>query len=126
MKERLLQEKDIQEDLSGNVAVIRESFDHGLKVAADLTAATDLYSQTRDARLALEQSLVADRLALNLALGLPADAPLQIKLPQSFPTLATDAEAGSRLLAGLQTRPLALSAVSLRYQSQAPTLRSSD
>src|SRR5258706_861747 len=124
MQERLPLEKDIEEGLSGNVAVIRESFDHGLKVAADLTAATDLYSQTRDARLALEQSLVAERLAPNLALALPADAPLAIKLPQTFPTRATDAEAGSRLLAGLETRRLDLVALTLGYQSQESTLRS--
>ncbi len=124
MQERLPLENEIEEGLAGNVAVIRQSLDHGLKVAADLTAATDLYTQTRDARLALEQSLLADRLALNLALGLPADAPLQVKLPQTFPALATDAEAGSRLLAGLETRRLDLVALTLGYQSQESTLRS--
>jgi outer membrane protein TolC len=124
MQERLPLQREIEEGLAANMAVIRQSFDRGLKVAADLTAATDLYTQTRDARLALEQNLVADRLALNLALGLPADAPLQIKLPQAFPTLATDAEAASQLLAGLETRRLDLVALTLGYQSQESTLRS--
>ena len=124
MQERLPLQRDIEEGLAANVAAIRQSFDHGLKVAADLTAVTDLYTQSRDARLALDQTLVADRLALNLALGLPADAPLQIKLPETYPTLETDAEAGSRLLTGLETRRLDLVALTLGYQSQESTLRS--
>ena len=124
MQERLPLEREIEEGLADNLAAIRKSFDHGLKVAADLTAATDLYTQTRDARLALDQALLADRLALNLALGLPPDAPLQIKLPENVPTLATDAGAGSRLLAGLETRRLDLVALTLGYQSQESTLRS--
>ncbi len=124
MQEQLPLQREIEAGLANNVAVIRQSFDHGLKVAADLTAATDLYTQTRNARLALEQALVADRLALNLALGLPADAPLQIKSPEDFPTLETDAGAESRLLAGLETRRLDLVALTLGYQSQESTLRS--
>ena len=124
MQERLPLEREIEAGLAENVTVIRQSFDHGLKVAADLTAATDLYTQSRDARLALEQSLVADRLALNLSLGLPANAPLQIKLPEAAPTLATDADAASRLLRGMETRRLDLVALTLGYQSQESTLRS--
>ncbi len=124
MQEQLPLERGIEQGLADNVTVIRQSLNHGLKVTADLTAATDLYTQTRDARLALEQSLLADRLALNLSLGLAADAPLQIKLPESFPTLGTDAEAGSRLLSGLEKRRLDLVALTLGYQSQESTLRS--
>ncbi len=124
MQERLPLEQEIEAGLAANVAVIRQTFEHRLKVAADLTAATDLYTQVRDARLALEQSLVADRLALNLSLGLPLDAPLQIKMPETFPTLATDDAAASRLLDGLETRRLDLVALTLGYQSQESTLRS--
>ena len=124
MQERLPLEREIEAGLAANVALIRLSFERRLKVAADLTAATDLYTQVRDTRLALEQSLVADRLALKLSLGLPVDAPLQIKMPQTFPTLETDDAAGSRLLAGLETRRLDLVALRLGYQSQESTLRS--
>ena len=124
MQERLPLEREIEAGLAENVTVMRQSFDRGLKVAADLTAATDLYTQSRDARLALEQSLIADRLALNLSLGLPANAPLQIKLPEAAPTLATDADAASRLLRGMETRRLDLVALTLGYQSQESTLRS--
>ena len=124
MQERLPLEREVEAGLAANVVLIRQSFDHRLKVIGDLTIATDLYSQVRDARLALEQSLVADRLALNLSLGLPSDAPLQIKMPETLPTLATDAAAGSRLLAGLESRRLDLVALTLGYQSQESTLRS--
>lgn len=124
MQERLPLEQEIEAGLAANVAVIRQSFEHRLKVAADLTAATDLYTQVRDARLVLEQSLVADRLALKLSLGLPVDAPLQIKMPATLPALATDDAAGSRLLAGLETRRLDLVALTMGYQSQESSLRS--
>jgi outer membrane protein TolC len=124
MQERLPLEREIEAGLAANVDVIRQSFERRLQVAADLTTATDLYTQIRDARLALEQSLVADQLALRLSLGLPADAPLQIKLPASFPELESDAATESRLLAGLETRRLDLVALTLGYQSQESTLRS--
>ncbi len=124
MQEQLPLEREIEQGLADNVAVMRQSLDHGLKTAVDLTGATDLFTQARDARLALEQNLVADRLALNLSLGLAADAPLQIKLPETFPALATDSEAGARLLSGLEKRRLDLVALTLGYQSQESTLRS--
>src|SRR5258706_8943963 len=44
--------KGIEKGLSGNVAVIRESFDHGLKMAAGLTAGNHLYRPNRDAPVA--------------------------------------------------------------------------
>jgi len=54
---------------------------------SDLAAATEAWSTTQDARFALEQELTAQRLALNLALGQPADQPVMLKAGAGFPEL---------------------------------------
>jgi len=124
MQERLPLAREIEDGLSENVTVLREAFSLGHKTTADLTAATDLYTQARDSRLALEQALIGDRLALNMALGLPASTALQIKSPGTFPALEAQADADTTLLADLESRRLDLVALSLGYRSQESTLRS--
>jgi outer membrane protein TolC len=123
-QERLPLAREIEEGLASNVAAVRQAFALGHKLTADLTTATDLYTQARDSRLALEQSLIADRLALNLAMALAADAPLTIKAPETFPALEADAKVGSELLAGIETHRLDLVALTLGYKSQESALRS--
>ena len=124
MQERLPLAREIEDGLTENVTILRQSFLQGHRTTADLTAATDLMTQAQTNRLALEQSLVADRLALNLSLGLPADSPLQIKVPVIFPALEADAAANEALVNGLERHRLDLRALSLGYQSQDATLRS--
>ena len=124
MQARLPLERDIEDGLTANIAAIRQAFALGHKVMADLTSATDLLTQARDSRLALEQSLVADRLALNLTLGRPADMTLDIKSPDALPSLEANANAASILLDGLETRRLDLVALTLGYRSQEAALRS--
>jgi outer membrane protein TolC len=124
MQERLPLAREIEEGLGDNVTALRQAYALGQQTTADLTAAMDLYTGARDVRLALEQALIADQLALNMALGLPAEAPLQIKTPEAFPALEADANASVTLLSGLETRRLDLVALTLGYRSQDFALRS--
>ncbi len=123
MQERLPLAREIEDGLAGNIVALRQAFAQGHQTTADLTVATDLYTQARDARLVLEQDLIADRLALNLSLGFPPDAPLQIRMPEAFPVLETGDDAAAMLLTGLETRRLDLAALVLGYQSSESTLR---
>ena len=124
MQARLPLLREIEDGLAANAAAIRKAFSLGHKVTADLTAATDLLIRARDARFALEQALIADRLALNLTLGIPADATIVIKSPQTLPELESGADAAASLLEGLERRRLDLVALTLGYKSQDYALRS--
>ena len=90
---------------------------------ADLTAATDLLTQARNNRLVLDQSITADRLALNIALAQPVDQTIEIKSAATFPVLADDTRATDELLSGIENRRLDLVALALGYRSQEATLR---
>src|SRR3977135_659155 len=103
LQERLPLAREIEAGLAGTVTAIRQAFALGHKVTAELTAATNLYIQARDSRLALEQNLIADRLALDLSLGLPAEAPLLIRPPETPPATDADTSASTALLAGIET-----------------------
>ena len=124
LQERLPLAREIEAGLAGNVTAIRQAFALGHKVTAELTAATNLYTQARDSRLALEQNLIADRLALDLSLGLPVEAPLLIRAPETLPALEADSGASSALLAGIETHRLDLVALTLGYKSEELALRS--
>jgi outer membrane protein TolC len=87
----------------------------------DLTTATEAWTQAQNNRFALEQQITAERAALNLALGQPADAPMRLKPAPVFPILPADI--APNLLQGLEKRRLDLVALTLGYQSEEATLR---
>ena len=61
-----------------NMEALRQGLAGGNQTISDLTASTDLLTQARNNRLALEQSITADRLALNVALAQPVDHDIEI------------------------------------------------
>lgn len=124
LEQRLPLAREIETGLIDNVAAIRQAFSLGHRITADLTAATDLLSQAQTRRLSLEQSLIADRLQLNLALGQSAESTVHIKVPEDFPALEADTSASAQLLHGLETHRLDLVALRMGYQSQEHALRS--
>ena len=124
MQERLPLAREIEDGLAGNAEALRRAFSLGHKTTADLTTSNDLYTQARGTRLALEQNLIADRLALNMALDLLPGAPLQIKMPDTYPALEAEPDAGDALLVGLETHRLDLVALTLGYRSQESAVRS--
>jgi outer membrane protein, heavy metal efflux system len=123
MRAQLPLAREIEGGLEANIVALRQGLVGGHKTMADLTAATDLLTQARNNRLALEQSITADRLALNIALAQPVDQTIEIKSAATFPLLADDTRATDELLSGIENRRLDLVALALGYRSQEATLR---
>lgn len=122
LEQRLPLAREIEDDLAQNVKLIQRALALGQKTTSDLTFATTAWTQAQADRLTLEQQLNADRTALNVALGQPADAPLRLKSgPVDF-TATTFGDAAS-LLDGLEKRRLDLVALRLGYESEEATLR---
>lgn len=122
LEQRLPLAQANESDLAENVRLLQRAVALGQKTTVDLTTETAVWTQAQADRLALDQQLNADRTALNVALGQPADAPLPLKpAPVGF-FAGTPADA-SRLLEGLEKRRLDLVALRLGYESGEATLR---
>jgi len=116
--------REIENDLADSLALNRKAVELGHKTSTDLTAASEAWRQAQNNRFALEQSITEERLALNLALGLPADHPLRLKPAADFTEPLTTTETTvATLLQGLEKRRLDLVALTLGYQSQEAGLR---
>jgi outer membrane protein TolC len=115
--------RDIEAGLAANITAIRQALARSYKTTGDLTAATDLLTQARNNRLALEQAITVDRLALNIALALPIDQTIEIKPAATFPALAANPGAIDELLTDIEKRRLDLVALAMGYKSQEATLR---
>ncbi|MDB6087274.1 MAG: outer membrane protein TolC [Gammaproteobacteria bacterium] len=113
----------IENGLEANIVALRQGLAGGHKTMGELVTATDLLTQARNTRLALEQAITADRLAINLALAQPVDQDIEIKPGTTFPVLADDTRATDELIAGIENRRLDLVALALGYRSQEATLR---
>ncbi len=112
----------IEADLTDTLAAIKQAATLGHKTAIDITAAGEAWIATQATRLAAEQDYAAERVALNLALGQPAEAEIVLKSAEPFPSLPADTSA-TTLLAGLEKRRLDLVALTLGYESQEANLR---
>jgi outer membrane protein TolC len=121
LDQRLPLAREIEDDLADNVKLTQQAMAHGQKTSLDLTTATEAWTQAQNNRFALEQQITAERAALNLALGQPADAPLRLKPAAVFPVLSADV--APDLLQGLEKRRLDLVALTLGYKSEEATLR---
>jgi outer membrane protein TolC len=123
MRAQLPLARAIEGGLEANIIALRQGLAGGHKTMVDLTGATDLLTQARKNRLTLEQSITADRLALDIALAQPVDYDIQIKPSTTFPVLPDDSRATDELLAGIENRRFDLVALALGYRSQEATLR---
>jgi len=79
LEQRLPLARDIEADLADTLALTQRAVALGQRVAPDLRLAYDNWTQAQNNRFALEQRIVAERAALNLALGQRADLPLRLK-----------------------------------------------
>ena len=122
LEQRVPLAQAIENDLAENVKIIQRAVALGQKTITDLTTATAAWTQAQADRLACDQQLTADRIALNVALGQPADTPLPLKPAPTdfFAAMPTDA---THLLDGLEKRRLDLIALRLGYESEESTLR---
>lgn len=123
LEEQLPLARQTETEMAEALALAKQAHTLGHKTTSDLAAATEAWSAAQDARFALEQDLTAQRLALNLALGQPADAPLKLKPGASFPELPVGADTAATLLDGLEKRRLDLVALTLGYESADASLR---
>ncbi|QYM79650.1 TolC family protein [Horticoccus luteus] len=121
LEQRLPWARDVESDRAEALEETRRAVQQRLSPAPDLTPANDAWRRAQADRLALEQQILVDRSALNLALGQPVDEPLQLHLDDGFPALPENALA--QALDGLPTRRLDLAALKLGYASQEATLR---
>jgi outer membrane protein TolC len=121
LDQRLPLAREIEDDLADNVKLTQQAMENGQKTSMDLTATTEAWTQAQNNRFALEQQMTAERAALNLALGQPADAPLRLKPAAVFSALPADI--APDLLQGLEKRRLDLVALTLGYKSEEATLR---
>lgn len=122
LEQRLPLAREIEDDLAENVKLIQRALALGQKTTSDLTLATSAWTQAQLDRLTFEQQRNADRTALNLALGQPADTPLRLKSGAADFAAAASPPA-SLLLDGLEQRRLDLVALRLGYESEEATLR---
>jgi len=124
LEQRLPLAREIEADLADTLALTRKAAGLGYKTATDLTLAADAWRQAEENRFDLETQLASERATMRLALGLPPDAPLQLKAAADFPELppGTGAAAAS-LLDGMEDRRLDLLALRYGYESEDATLR---
>jgi len=116
--------REMENDLADSLALNRKAVELGHKTSTDLLTASEAWRQAQNNRLSLEQTITEEHLALNLALGLPANHPLRVKTAATFTeSLATAETTAATLLQGLEKRRLDLVALTLGYQSEEAGLR---
>ena len=122
MRARLPLLREIETDLADALAANRQAASLGHKTVGDVTLASEALIAAQTARLTAEQDYIAERAALNVALGQPADTEIALKPAATFPELPPDTSAAT-LLQGLEQRRLDLVALTLGYESQEANLR---
>ncbi len=121
LESRLPLARESEQEEADALALARRAHALGHETTSDLAAVTEAWSAAQDARFALEQELTAGRIALNLGLNQPADAPLRLKAGANPPELSPGA--APVLLEGLEKRRLDLVALALGYESNEASLR---
>lgn len=122
LRTRLPLLRTVEADLTDTLTALKKAAALGHKTAIDVTAAGEAWIAAQTSRLATEQEYLAERAALNLALGQSADAEIVLKPAALFPELPPDTTAAT-LLEGLEKRRLDLVALTLGYESQEASLR---
>ena len=123
LEARLPLAREAEADLAEALAEAKQAHALGHLTTSDLVTKTEAWSAAQDTRFALEQDLVAQKLSLTLALGLPADTPVKLKPGPAFTVPPAWADAPGVLLAGLEQRRLDLVALALGYNSAEASLR---
>lgn len=122
LRARLPLLRSIEADLADSLASIKAAAARGYKTAGDVATTTEAWLSAQTARLSAEQDYLAERAALNLALGQSADTEVLLKPAALFPELPAGTSNAS-LLDGLEKRRLDLVALALGYESQEASLR---
>src|SRR5205814_2330945 len=121
LSQQLEAAREVDRRLAENLAIIQRAFDQHHKTLLDLAAAQAASQDAHAAVLSQEKDLQHQKLALNHALGLPAEQSVTIRdasLPSRLAPPTTQ-----RLLDGLEDRRLDLRALRKGYESQDAMLR---
>ncbi len=123
LESRLPFARENEAELAEALADSKKAYALGHRTLADHAATMEAWSLAQDTRFALEQELTTQRLALNLALGRPADELVKLKAGAPSPQLPAGADRAATLLDGLEKRRLDLVALTLGYESAEAGLR---
>lgn len=114
--------RETENELHDHLAAVTQAVERGDKTIIDRAAAEAAFQQARLTRLTLEQEQQKQRLALNEALGLPAETLIYLQpniVFSPWPTLPSRQE----ITEGVEKRRLDLLALKRGYDSQEETLR---
>jgi cobalt-zinc-cadmium efflux system outer membrane protein len=114
--------REMDRRLLENLDVIRKAVSEGLMTELDLAAAETASNQAHTNLVDLEKQADEERLALNLAIGLPGETETVIQPDTELPN-HLQRPSPEELLAWLEERRLDLIALRYGYQSQDATLR---
>jgi cobalt-zinc-cadmium efflux system outer membrane protein len=114
--------REMDKRLLENLQVIRKAVKEGLKTELDLSAAETASNQAHTNLVNLQKQADEERLALNLAIGLPAEAETTVQQDTKLPDQLTP-PSPDQLLACLEKRRLDLIALRYGYESQEATVR---
>lgn len=122
LQEQIALTRDVDHRLAENAKLLRDSVARHEKTLVDLAAAEAASQDAHTAMLSAERDLRHQRLVLNRAIGLDADAELKIDRSVALPS-RVDIPQPDALLGGLEERRLDLVALRRGYESQEQTLR---
>jgi outer membrane protein TolC len=105
-----------------HLAAVKHAFDLGVATELERAAAASAESDARATLLSLEHEETRERIALNLALGLPASSRPLLRSDIVLPTWER-IPGEEELVKGLEERRLDLVALRLGYESEEATLR---
>lgn len=115
--------KQVEQQASRNVDLVRKAVRRGARTSKDLAAAQATSRKAHQAAIQLDKQVEQQRLRLNSLLGLPGTTAVtlmpDIRLRSQFKLAGADA-----LLAGLEKRRLDLIALRRGYESQEAAVRS--
>ena len=121
-REILKESQTVDRQVSEELALVERAVDAHQQTLLELSAAQTAAQKAHMDFLAAQRDVVHQQLALNQALGLPANAPVQLASDLPLPsTLKLPAE--QELLSNLDQKRLDLLALRFGYESQEQTLR---
>jgi outer membrane protein TolC len=120
--EKLELAKRVEDDHRKAVDSIREGVEIGENTILELTTANGALMEAKSAVLSAKQEVKSERLALNRALGFPADTILPLEQDIGIPSWE-DIPSREQALEGIEDRRLDLVALRMGYESQEARVR---
>ncbi len=114
--------KQVEDNRRKAVDSIRQGVEMGEKTILELTTANGAWEEAKFAALSAKQEVESERLALNRALGFPADTTLPLEQDIEIPSWE-DIPSREEAIDGIEDRRLDLMALRMGYESQEAKVR---